>query len=491
MKPNYWLTRFWFLRGLGLIYLIGFAVIVQQFIPLVGQHGILPATQFLAAVRQHFGPGFAAVWNFPTLFWLHLSDAFMRGLAIAGIVLSLTVLCGFANSVILFGLWLLYMSFVHVGQVFYGFGWEMMLLETGFLAIFLTPFWDPRPFPPRTPPPHPVIWLLRWELFRVMFGAALIKLRGDPCWSHLTCLDYHFETQPLPNPLSPFFHQLPEWLLHGGVLFNHFAELVVPWFIFGPRRMRHIAGLILIAFQGLLILSGNLSWLNWLTIVLCLACFDDSFFKRLLPHRMRDRLVQLSSEIPLGRWHRGIVYGLVALVAVLSLQPVLNLVSTRQAMNQSYDPFHLVNTYGAFGSVTKVRREVILLGTSDTKLDQSTVWHEYEFKCKPGNIYRRPCIISPFHYRLDWQIWFAAMSRARYHPWLFPFIEELLKGNKQVLSLLADNPFPQSPPHYIRADLYEYHFAEPHAADKAWWRRRRLGPYLPPLTLKNGQLEVK
>ena len=240
------LSRFWFLRFLGLIYTVAFMVLVNQMQPLIGSRGLLPVELFLARVSQQYGG--EALWKLPSLFWLDHGDGFMLTLAWIGLGLSLLLLFGLANAVQLFALWLLYLSFCNVGQIFYGFGWEILLLETGFLAIFLCPLTT---FSPLRRPTSPIalFWLYRWLLFRLMFGAGLIKVRGDECWRLLTCLRYHFETQPIPHALSWYFHQLPPSLLKAGVLFNHFAELIVPWFYFAPRPLRHGAGIITILFQ--------------------------------------------------------------------------------------------------------------------------------------------------------------------------------------------------------------------------------------------------
>jgi hypothetical protein len=364
----------------------------------------------------------------------------------------------------------------------------MLLLETGFLAIFLAPLWRPQPFPEKTPPPRVVFWLLRWLAFRLMFGAGLIKLRGDPCWRDLSCLLYHYETQPLPNPLSFYLHQLPRWFHQGEVLFNHFVELVVPWMVFGPAACRNLAGVLLVLFQVLLILSGNLSFLNWLTIAVCVACFDDAFLARFLPRAWSTRTRTLPAEGSPAR--RAAVYALTAVVAVLSLNPVANMLSPGQLMNASFDPFDLVNTYGAFGSILRERREIVLQGTADEEPSDQARWLDYEFKCKPGDVERRPCVVSPYHHRVDWQMWFAAMSGPSEQPWLLFLVAKLLEGDPKTLGLLAKGPFRDRPPRYIRARLYRYEFARPGARGGAWWRRTLMGEYLPPLSREDLRLEI-
>src|SRR5689334_3959788 len=285
---SYWLTRFIILRLLGFVYAVAFLIAANQLIPLIGEHGLTPATHFLTQVQTELGSRSAGMFEVPTLFWFGISDHALTIFSWIGVALSLVVLCGYANAILMVILWAMYMSIVHIGQIWYGYGWEIQLLETGFLAIFLCPLLDGRPFP-KSRPPVLVIWLFRWLGFRIMFGAGLIKLRGDQCWRDLTCLYYHYETQPLPNPISRYLHFAPLWFHKFEVLWNHFVELIVPWFSFGPRTARHIAGVFLITFQVVLIISGNLSFLNYLTIIPFLACFDDTFLRRFLPRSIVTR----------------------------------------------------------------------------------------------------------------------------------------------------------------------------------------------------------
>src|SRR5437899_3332306 len=300
---SYWLTRFVILRLLGFVYAVAFLIAAQQLVPLVGEHGLTPANHFLSLIQAQLGSRTAGMLRVPTLFWFGISDNALSIFSWIGLGLSLVVLGGYANAILLAVLWTMYMSFVHVGQVWYGYGWEIQLLETGFLAIFLCPLIDPRPFPSR-PPPTVVIWLFRWLIFRIMLGAGLIKLRGDPCWRDFTCLYYHYETQPIPNPLSWYAHFAPRWFHKGGLLFNHLAELIAPCFAFGPRLARHVSGLVMLTFQVFLILSGNLSFLNYLTIVPVLACFDDDWLRRVLPQRLVARAAEAAAEAVPSRIHQ-------------------------------------------------------------------------------------------------------------------------------------------------------------------------------------------
>ena len=486
-RSSYHLTRFLILRLLGMVYLVAFLSLAQQGRPLIGSKGLLPAQSFLQRAEGYFGSRSEAFGQLPSLFWWNDSDSFLLAMAVAGTLLSLLVMLGLANGVMLAALWALYLSFNHIGQDWYGYGWEIQLLETGFLAIFLVPLWDWRPFP-RRPPPLIVLWLFRWLAFRIMLGAGLIKIRGDSCWRDLSCLQYHYQTQPIPNPLSRLLHFMPAWFHKTGVLFNHFVELAAPWFAFGPRLARHLSGFCMALFQVILILSGNLSFLNWLTLIPVLACFDDSLLERLLPRRLAERARQAQEGAEPSRIKGVAVAALALLVIWQSADPVRNLLSERQAMNTSFNPLHLVNTYGAFGTVGRERPEIIFEGTDEEALTDQTVWKAYEFPCKPGDPMRRPCIITPYHYRLDWQIWFAAMSSPQQYPWTVHLVWKLLHNDEGALSLLANNPFPDRPPRYIRARLFRYRFAPLDDPSGAWWKRTELGPWLPALSKDDPRL---
>ena len=486
-RPTYWLTRFVILRLLGFVYFFAFLSLAQQVLPLIGSKGLLPAAAFLHRAEAHFGSPDAAFAAIPSLFWLHLSDRALVVLAWTGAALSLVVLAGFANALLLALLWALYLSFVHIGQDWYAYGWEIQLLETGFLSIFLVPLVDARPFP-RRPPPTIVIWLYRWLIFRIMLGAGLIKIRGDACWRELTCLDTHYETQPIPNPLSLYLHFLPRPFHRTGVLFNHVTELVAPWFAFGPRGVRHVAGGIMLAFQVFLILSGNLSFLNYVTIVPILACFDDSLLRRVLPRRIVAAAERARDGARSSRAHLVLAGALAVVVALLSVNPVANLLSGRQIMNTSFDPLGLVNTYGAFGAVGKERPEIVFEGTDDETITDRTRWRPYAFKCKPGDPNRRPCVVAPYQPRLDWAIWFAAMSTPGNYPWTVHLVWKLLHNDPGALSLLDANPFPDRPPRAIRATLYRYRFARPGNPEGLWWDREQIGTWIPPLTADDPRL---
>lgn len=466
---QYWLGRLILERGVAAVYLIAFVAAARQFRPLIGEHGLLPVPRFVAG---------QSLRRVPSIFQLHYSDRFFAAAAWLGAAVAAAVVAGVAELMPLWAamlswlvLWLLYLSIVNVGQAWYSFGWESLLLETGFLAIFLGN--------DRTAPPVLIMWLMRWLLFRVEFGAGMIKLRGDPCWRNLTCLYYHHETQPMPGPFSWFFHHLPGPLHRVEVAVNHVAQLVVPFGLFAPQPVASAAAGIMIITQLWLVTSGNFAWLNWLTIVLACGVIDDASAATVLP-------VPESPALPgTPSWFAALVIAVTALVTVLSYWPVRNLLSRRQRMNLSFNPYHLVNTYGAFGSIGRTRNEVVIEGTDDPEITEQTVWREYEFKGKPGAVRRRPRQYAPYHLRLDWLMWFIAISPRYAQPWFAPFLVRLLENDPATLRLLRRNPFPAAPPRYVRAQLYRYRFTSLAELlhDRAWWHRTLVGTYTPPIAL--------
>jgi hypothetical protein len=486
-SPTYWLTRFVLLRLLGVLYAVAFLMAINQIIPLIGAKGLLPVGNYLQQVSQALGSTGAGFARLPSLFWLGHSDAALLVAAWLGLGLACLVVVGYANGLLLALLWVLYLSFVHVGQEWYGYGWEIQLTETGFLAIFLCPLLDWRPFP-KYAPPLPIIVLFRWLVLRVMLGAGLIKVRGDDVWRNSTALYYHFETQPLPGPLSRWFHFLPRTALKIGVWFNWLAELLAPLFAFGPRLARHAAGVVMIGFQLTIIASGNLSFLNWLTIVPALACFDDGFWARLLPGRLVQRAAAAAAQAEASPPMRVTAWVVTAVIALLSIQPALNLLSPGQVMNTSFDPLELVNTYGAFGSVGRERLNVVFEGTLDENPSDSATWYPYPYKGLPVALDQRPPQVAPYQLRLDWQMWFAAMATPADYPWTLNLVAKLLHNDPGAVSLFASNPFSARPPRYIRAVRYRYTFARPGNPQGQWWQRERVDTWLPPLSANDPRL---
>jgi hypothetical protein len=484
---TYWLTRFVLLRWMGLVYLVAFYVAAQQLVPLVGANGLTPVTLFYPRLLHYCGDPLGVFLTLPSLFWFDYSDTMLRVVPWTGVVLACVVLAGYANAMMMTVLWFFYVSIVSVGQDWYGYGWEIQMSETGFLGIFLCPLLDARPFPAR-PPPWQIIFLFRWLIVRIMLGSALIKLRGDSCWTDLTALYYHFETQPIPNPFSRYFHFLPHPLLQVGVVWTFVVELIAPFFCLWPRWSRYIAASLIVSFQLTLIVSGNLSFFNWLTILPALACFDDRAWRAVLPTYLNSRAMEAQLAAKPSRAMNGSVWAVTGLVAVLSIQVVLNLLSPHQAMNTSYDPLHLVNTYGAFGSVGRERPVIIFEGSESTDPDAATDWKEYPYVGSPWDPKHRPPFIAPYQPHLDWQLWFAAMSTPDEYPWTRNLVWKLLHNDPAMLGLFAGNPFPDHPPRYIRAVLYIYQFAPLNNPEHVYWTRDLVGSWLPAYSVNNPEL---
>ncbi|MEU6954535.1 lipase maturation factor family protein [Streptomyces sp. NPDC045714] len=460
---GYWLSRLIFQRALAVVYLVAFLSAALQFRALIGERGMLPVPELLRRTPWRAAPG---------LFRLHYSDRFFAGAAWSGCAVSVGLIAGLDGLLPLWGgmllwalPWVLYLSIVQVGQVWYGFGWESLLLETGFLAVFLGTG--------DTAAPVLVLWLLRWLLFRVEFGAGLIKMRGDACWRKLTCLDYHHETQPMPGPLSWFFHHLPGPVHRVEAAANHFTQLLVPFLLFTPQPVASAAAGLMVLTQLWLVLSGNFAWLNWLTIALALSAIDWTPLAGPPPAQVAPPL-----------WYEVVVIAVTALVLVLSYRPVRNLLSRRQAMNRSYDPLHLVNTYGAFGSISRMRLEVVVEGSADPVAHEGAEWREYGFRGKPGDPRRLPRLFAPYHLRLDWMMWFAALSPAYARPWFGPFAERLLDGDRDTLRLLGHDPFPDGPPRQVRARVFRYRFTglRELRATGCWWHRTYVREFLRPVS---------
>ncbi|MET8163698.1 lipase maturation factor family protein [Streptomyces sp. NPDC005329] len=460
--PEYWLSRLVFQRALAGVYLVAFLTAALQFRALLGERGMLPVPRFVERVPFR---------RAPSLFQLRYSDRLFAGCAWTGCAVSAALLAGLdgllpLGAAMLLWLvpWALYLSIVNVGQTWYGFGWESLLLETGFLAVFLGN--------DEVAPPILVLFAGRWILFRVEFGAGLIKMRGDACWRKLTCLYHHHETQPMPGPLSWFFHHLPKPLHRVEAAANHFTQLVVPFLLFAPQPIATAAACLMILTQLWLVLSGNFAWLNWITVVLAVSALRLPAGRRSAP------------AAPL--WYEIVVLTAIALLLFLSYRPVVNMLSRRQVMNRSFDPLHLVNTYGAFGSVSRIRQEVVIEGTLDDVPREDSDWREYEFKGKPGDPRHWPRQFAPYHLRLDWMMWFAALSPAYAGEWFTALVERLLENDRDTLKLLRRSPFPpDEPPRHIRARLFRYRCTTWRELREtgAYWHRTYVREYLPPTRL--------
>ena len=479
-RTTFYLSRWLFLRGLGCIYLIAFLSLWVQIHGLVGSNGILPAGQYLEAVHQQIGTeGYYLV---PTLFWLNPSDAFLHFLCAGGVVLSLVLIAGFVPPFALVGLWMFYLSLVTVGQVFLSFQWDVLLLEAGFLAIFFAPLQIRETFTRASQSSAAFLWLFRWLLFRLMFASGFVKIASDEVWRNLTALNFHYETQPLPTWFGWYAHQLPEWFHKASTIGMFAAELVVPFLIFAPRRLRTLGCVGLVALQVLIILTGNYCFFNLLTLVLCLLLIDDATWKGMLSKRFMPTIHAVEQS---PRRYRRIGIAVVATLLFLlsGIRFSGQLFRTVQLPDVTWTaPFRSVNTYGLFADMTESRPEIIVEGSNDR-----ITWKTYQFRWKPGNLKADPKWVAPHQPRLDWQMWFAALQGGYQNtPWFLHFMGALLQDKSEVLQLLAENPFPESPPRYVRATLYDYSFTNPtiKRSEGTWWSREWKGIYCPPISLR-------
>ncbi len=463
-----------FLRCLGAVYFAAFCSYAWQFPGLNGSLGIAPVSDFLSTVEQSLGPGrFLAL---PTLAWISASDNAVQGLAWAGAILAVPAVFGFLTPWLFFVLWLFYLSLDLIGQDFYSFQWDALLLEAGFAAILAASH--------RLAPSPWAVWVLRALLFRLMFCSGAVKLlSGDPAWRGLTALRFHFQTQPLPNPLAWLAQQAPDWVLSASTAAVLAIELVVPFCIFGSPVLRHAAALIIGVLQFLILLTGNYAYFNFLTLALCLTLLDDRVLQRWWFRSFR----RLQEVTPLPVWREKTVRAVaVVLLAAGGLRVVQAVYPSRlpgpiSVAAEALERFRISNRYGLFAVMTTTRNEIVIEGSNDGR-----IWWPYEFRFKPGELRRAPPLIAPFQPRLDWQMWFAALSSYQSNVWVEGFLQRLLNGSPPVAALLERNPFSGTAPRFIRAVLYEYRFTnrEERAQTGNWWTRQYRGIYCPPITLR-------
>ncbi len=480
-RPTMTLTRDLFLSGLGLIYAIAFASLGVQILGLVGSHGILPVEKYLLAVTEQVGT--ERYWQFPTLFWLGAGDHFLQIVCWAGVVMAGFVVAGFHSGLLFFFLWFLYLSLMKIARLFMGYQWDILLLETGFLAILMAPyFWLPRRSYEESS--FFIVFLFRLLLFKLMFSTGVVKITSnDPNWHDLTALNYHYFTQPLPTWLGWYAHHLPTEIQKFSVASIFFVQLLLPFMIFGPRRLRIIYFYIHAGLQGLIALTGNYGFLNLLTVLWGFFLLDDIHLRLWLPKEWVDRFVSKARCSHLkGIRKVTFSFGFVVLVYLNLLQILFLFKSPALVPRTLMSPLvlsqsvHLVNRYGLFAVMTTSRPEVIIEGSQDLK-----TWKPYEFRWKAGNLNRTPSFVAPHQPRLDWQMWFAALGHYKNNIWLVSFLMRLAEGSETVTSLIKHNPFSGNPPKYVRAMLYQYQFTTPEERKQtgAWWKRELLGPYTP------------
>jgi hypothetical protein len=498
------------------VYVIAFGSLWMQLDGLSGREGMVPVALLLEAVQGRLGG--ARWWQFPTLCWLDASDGFLYLLCGLGVGLGILVMLGLLPTLNLLVLWGLYLSFATVCQPWLAFQWDNLLLETGFLSVWLAPLTLHDRLRRAGPPSPLVLWSLRWLLMRLMFASGVVKLSsGDATWRNLTALAYHYETQPLPTWIGWYAHQLPMAWQRASVLVMFGIELVVPWLVLAPRRLRLVACGCFVGLQLLIAATGNYGFFNLLTLLLCLLLCDDAVWPRAwcarldvtpfpataeggaqrvfngapFPASVTAEGRQFNGAPSSARPRRWPVWSIAPIVLVIFIVSVIQTMGSFRwhiqwpmpisQVASWIAPFRTVNAYGLFAVMTTSRPEIIVEGSNDGQ-----TWLPYAFPWKPGDVMQRPGFVAPYMPRLDWQMWFAALGSAQSNPWFHYFLERLLQGTPAVLRLLAHNPFPHTPPRYIRAVVYTYHFTDiaTQQATGAWWRRERQGLYMPVMSLR-------
>jgi len=460
-----------FLRILGVIFVIAFVSILVQVDVLIGSRGLLPAQAYLDALR-----GSARFIDVPTVFWLDCSDRALHAVAIAGAGISLGLILNIAPRYCLLVLWMLYLSFVNVGQDFFSFQWDNLLLESAFFSLFITPG-GVRPRHP--PPPHPIaVFLMLWLVFRLHVESGAAKLlTGDPTWRDLTAMVSYYETAPLPTWLGWYAHQMPLWAHQGCALFTFFVELLLPLFMWAPSPVRVIVFLFMIAMQVSIVLTANYGFFNYLSMAVCLFVLDDRHLQWLAA-RFGWGLPPAPAR-PRQAWRTALLGVTAAVLVPASIVPFLRFFPSTEGLEPRLMPVRRVlssirsiNPYHLFASMTLVRREVVIEGSDDGE-----TWQTYEFRYKPGDPDRAPPFVAPHQPRLDFQLWFLLLGgppRARYFNTL---LERLLIEPTAVAPLFARDPFPLTPPRALRLAFYRYTFTDiaTRRASGAWWHRERLG----------------
>ena len=477
------LTRWLFLRALGVCYFIAFLSFSLQIPGLIGDNGIWPSSDFLSALLEGTGPG--ALLFFPTLAWLYPGGLFLQFLGFGGVILSIILVIGFWVRPALLLLWIFYLSLVTTGFIFMAFQWDAALLEIGFLSFFLTTT------------STAAVWLIRVVLFKLMFFSGIVKLVADSAWRNFTALNYHYETQPIPNAVSWYMHQLPEWVGKSSVGFMFFVQLILPIFIFvGPRWLRILSGFAFILLETLLFLTGNFGFFNLLTVALVILLFDDDFLRHFMPGRVIKKVMRSFTLKPTGNFSGIFIKILAVIIIFLTISQASQILLNRTlpfsgAVSKITSPLRMANRYGLFAVMTKTRPEISIEGSNDGE-----TWVEYDFRYKPDDVNERPRWFAPHMPRMDWRMWFVALGAERtmanlspeeyqYEQWFVNLMVRLLQGSNDVEALFAANPFPKDPPKYIRAVLYQYHFTnfEEKRSTGAWWKRERVGVYFPETSL--------
>jgi hypothetical protein len=495
------LPRWLFLRALGLIYFSAFFSLIFQVRGLIGTNGILPAAEYLRAVTNSIG--FARFWYAPTLLWFSTSNHMLMTVCWAGLIASVLLTINILPRGMLLICFICFLSFVSAASDFSGYQSDGMLLEAGFISLFLAPPGFRPGLAPQSPPMRASIFLLLWEWFRIYFESGIAKIAsGDPEWRHFTAMDDYYQNGPLPTWIGWYVQHLPHWF-HAATAFGTLAlELALVWMLFFGRRSRIICFCIVTPWQIGVILTANYTFLNYLVLALAIFLLDDLFLAHFVPQSWRAQLAppeqpveQAATSPPETHapnwqqtWTRYLASFKLALAAlmfawlfysstVLLLWMIWPNVPFPSRPVAALQPFRIADRYGLFAVMTRGRYEIEFEGSNDGEN-----WIAYPFRYKPQNLNKAPRIYAPYQPRFDWNLWFASLGHWRQNPIVPRTEERLLEGSPDVLALFAGNPFPQ-PPRQIRVLLWQYWFtsSEEKREKGLWWRRQLLGNYAPTL----------
>jgi hypothetical protein len=484
---DYSIASWLFLKALALIYLIAFASLARQIVGLAGPDGIVPARELLQKQKQATSSWWRRFVRWPTLCWWRSDAWFLRGLCLIGVVLASLLLIGVMPIALLAALWVVYLSLLWACPLFLSYQWDALLLEMGFLAIFLAPWTLWQGGPAEAAAPSAVAWaLMVWLLFRLVFSSGWVKWHAaSDTWRRLAAMDYHYWTQPLPTPLAWYAHQLPRPWHRFETSAVLVIETLVPFFLFLPEPGPKMAAVCFIMLMVLIQLTGNYGFFNLQTIALTLLVLDNqTWVMGLQPLGLLDATDVSATAGGWPEWSvaapAGVLVGLSVMQLVNTCWPSVVWPKWAQRFRQALAPFNLVGRYGLFAHMTTQRREIVVEGSQDGEH-----WHAYGFRYKPGEVTQRPKWAAPHQPRLDWQMWFAALSHYQANPWFIRFLQRLMTGEDAVTDLLQHNPFPDQPPRYVRAVLYDYRFSDRETSQTTgqWWQAERLGMYCPPISL--------
>lgn len=495
-STDHFAPRWLFLRGLGAIYFSAFYALLFQVRGLIGTQGILPAAEYLAAFQ---GAGVTRFWYVPTLLWLSSSNHMLMFLCWAGLIASLFLVANVWPRLMLLVCFASFLSFVSAAQDFSGYQSDGMLLEAGFLSLFLAPKgWFPG-LGLNHPIPRAPMFLLLWEWFRIYFESGLVKLKsGDPTWRNLTAMYEYYQNGPLPTWIGWYLQHLPHWFHIATAAATLMMELVLVWLAFLPRFWKIVCFVIVTVWQVVVIATANYTFLNYLVLLLAVFLLDDAFLQRFFPLRWKIRLAKPSpptSEEPLtdesapAKTNLRTSAGLALYAALMmwifyaTTVPLVNMSWSDAPLPSKpvvlLEPFRIANQYGLFAVMTPHRYEIEFQGSNDGEH-----WTAYPFRYKPQGLKDRPRIYAPYQPRFDWNLWFASLGQWQQNIFVPRTEELLLENDRDVFELFAGNPFPDAPPKFVRTVLWQYWFSTPEQKrnDGLWWQREYLGTYAPTLT---------